>query len=149
LYACAGIRWHDREGALQPLAVDGRLVLFDTATVCRSFIPRLGPGRFPMWTPDRETLFFSPIDTEGFNAVVILTGYDPYDVPAGFRRMGIWSEGKGRDWRYHCQYGHVYKALMAWADKLEQDRQRRDELRDLGLALNFQRTRDKGNLVVK
>jgi hypothetical protein len=115
-YAAVGVHWADRPQSPEFLAVEGRLVLFDTAEIARQTLPRLGAGRSESWDASQETVHFTPAVAGGFNALSIFTGYDPYDVPNGFRAKGIYSEAKGLDWRRHVYWRHVLEPLVAWAD---------------------------------
>ena len=115
-YAAVGVYWADRPETPEFLAVDGRIVLFDTLEIGRQTIPRLGSGRAESWDAKQETVSFSPPQNKGFNRLALFSGYDPYDVPSGFRARGIYSEAAGRDWRSHVYWRHVLEALIAWAD---------------------------------
>ena len=118
-YAAVGVYWADRPETPEFLAVDGRMVVFDTAEIARQTLPRLGAGRAESWDAARETVSFAPPLVTGFNRLAIFTGYDPYDVPNGFRSKGIRSEARGLDWRWHVYWRHVLDPLVAWADGLD------------------------------
>lgn len=120
-YCVCGVHWADAPDAPEFLAVDGKIVLFDTLEQARDVLPALGRGRFSAWDADRETLFFTPLvrPGEGFNRLAIWTGYDPFDVPNGFRSKGVWSEAQGRDWKHHVHHREVLPVLLAWAQKFE------------------------------
>jgi hypothetical protein len=117
-YAAVGIYWADRPDTPEFLAAEGKVVLFDTAEIARQTLPRLGAGRAESWDAARETVTFSPPVSNGFNRLAVFTGYDPYDVPAGFRSKGIYSEALGRDWRSHVYWRHVLDVLIRWADQV-------------------------------
>lgn len=115
-FAIIGVKWAGHQGKTSPYAYERRLVLFDNAYTARNAVALLGGGRNSMWTPNGETITFSPIDPEGFNQIDILTPYDPYDVPNGFRHFGIYSEAHGRDWRHHVLWSAVWAALTGQAE---------------------------------
>ena len=117
-YVAVGVYWADRSDRPEFLAVEGRLVVFDTAELASQVLPRLGVGRIEQWDAARETLAFTPLVRRGFNRLALFTGYDPYDVPNGFRALGIYSEAEGRDWRHHVYWRHVLETLIAWAEGL-------------------------------
>lgn len=117
-YCAVGVYWADRPDAPELLAVEGRMVVFDTLEIARQTLPRLGGGRPEIWDAAKETVSFLPIAPTGFNRLAIITGYDPYDVPTGLRSKGILSEAHGRDWRRHVYWRHVLEPLIAWADAL-------------------------------
>ena len=121
-YAAVGIYWADRPETPEFLAVDGRMVIFDTAEIARQTLPRLGAGRAESWDAAQEVVSFSPHHKSvGFNRLAIFTGYDPYDVPGGFRSKGIRSEAHGLNWRWHVYWRHVLDPIIAWADGLTSD----------------------------
>lgn len=117
-YCAIGVFWADNPDAIEVLCIEGKVVLFDTVQAAREVIPRLGSGRIECWDATQEKVTFVPMVTaRGFNRLWLLTNYDPYDIPNGLRRLGIWSEAKGRDWKYHTIAWHVIGALVAWADQ--------------------------------
>lgn len=89
------------------LAVGGKIVLFDTKQIAREFLPILGQGRIPSWSADGETLSFTPIDPRGMNKMVLVTEYNPYDLPAQMPD-GIRSETHGKEWRNHIMFSHAF-----------------------------------------
>jgi hypothetical protein len=108
-YCIVLVHYADRPGGSgQPLCVEGKVVIFDTLEQARDVVPRLGGARMEAWDRDREVIYFTPLVRTGFNKLTIATGYDPYDVPNGWRAMGVYSEAAGRDWRHHCHiWGEV------------------------------------------
>lgn len=121
-YCVVGITWADSPDKTEFLAVEGKLVVFDTLAIAQETLPRLFGGRQHAWSADRETLVGIEMTREGFNRLAIWKSYDPYDVPNGFRSKGIWSEGQSRAWKHHVMWHTVIKALVAWADDLEAKR---------------------------
>lgn len=119
-YTAIGVYWADSPGTPEFLAVEGKVVLFDTLEIARQTLPRLGAGRADLWDLSREQITFVPSSPTGFNRLALFTGYDPYDVPNGFRSKGIYSEAAGRDWRSHVYWRHVLDTLIAWADGVNQ-----------------------------
>lgn len=99
-YAAIGIY---APGADRPalMSANGRVILFDTPAVARSFLPALGGGRRDLWAADGETVCFAPLDPRGVNRACVLTGYDPYNLPPG---LPVRSEVRSREWRGHVHY---------------------------------------------
>lgn len=89
------------------LSVGGKVVLFDTMQIAREFLPILGQGRMSHWSPDGETLVFTPVDPSGMNKVVLVRDYDPYNLPAQMPN-GIRSETKSMQWRNHIMFTHAF-----------------------------------------
>lgn len=117
-YCVVGIYWANNPTTPEFLAVEGKIVVFDTVQCAREVIPSLAPGRVEYWDVTQEICAFSPLSRQSFNRIAIFTGYDPYDVPSGFRSKGVWSEGEGRPWRRHVYWRHVIEILTAWGDRL-------------------------------
>ena len=120
-YTAAAVHWADAPDHPEFLAVEGKILLFDTLDIARQTIPRLGSGRMERWDSDQESLTLLPelpAGSGGFNKISLFHGYDPYDVPNGFRAKGVYSEAVGRDWRHHIYWSHALKPLIAWADAL-------------------------------
>jgi len=126
-YCIVGLFYADSGDQPDFLSFEGRLVTFDTLQIAQDFLPLLGGGRLYSQDVARETFTFSPISRKSFNRAVIYTGYDPYDVPNGFRTKGVYSEGHGQDWKHHVYWGHVRLEMMAWAEALEAERIRSEE----------------------
>lgn len=93
--------------AVRLLAAKGRIVLFDTVAIAQQFIPLLGMGRTSFWSKDGESITWMPLDPNGFNRAVILTGYDPYHTPAGMPD-DIRSEARGREWKSHVMFSAAF-----------------------------------------
>lgn len=89
------------------LSVGGKIVLFDTMQIAREFLPILGQGRMSHWSPDGETLVFTPVDPNSMNKVVLIRDYDPYNLPAQMPH-GIRSETKSMQWRSHIMFTHAF-----------------------------------------
>jgi hypothetical protein len=116
-YCALAIHWHGRNSG-SPLAADGKIVLFDTADQARDVVQRLGGGRVGSWSLDKETIFLSPLDVEGFNKIEVIRNYDPYDVPNGWRSgFGTYSETHNLDWRWHVHHRDVLKSILAFGDR--------------------------------
>jgi len=103
-YAAVGIY---RSGQARPslLSANGKVIVFDTPQMARHVLPLLGGGRIAAWDADKETVCFTPIDPQGVNRACILTGYDPYHLPAG---LPLRSETRLRAWRNHVMWQHVF-----------------------------------------
>lgn len=95
------------KSATSLLAVGGKIVLFDTKEIARNFLPYLGQGRFESWTPDGETLTFTPMVENGINKCTLVTDYDPYNLPAQMPG-GIRSETRLKEWRSHIMFSHAF-----------------------------------------
>ena len=121
-YCIIGVHWADNGDKPELLAVNGQIVIFDTANIARETLPRLYAGRRHVWDAAEETLTAIDFSVAGFNRLSIWTGYDPYDVPNGFRQKGIYSEAESRDWKHHVYWRHVLPELLAWADDMEAKR---------------------------
>jgi len=117
-YVALALHWPHAGDTPGFLTLEGKLVLIDTLDLARWVAPALAPGRLAHWNAAGDEVAFSPLSLTVFNRISLCYGYDPYDVPGGFRREGIWSEGKGRDWRYHVPYFHVKEYLFAWAEQM-------------------------------
>lgn len=103
--AAAWYPWGKSTASL--LAVGGKIVLFDTKEIARNFLPILGEGRFASWSEDGETLVFTPFLPEKMNKVVLITDYDPYNLPAQMPG-GIRSETKLMGWKSHIMFAHAF-----------------------------------------
>ena len=111
-YCALGIYWADTPETPEILAVEGKVVLFDTVEIARQTVPRLGCGRQEIWDVSRETLRFEPETKSGYNRIALITEYDPYDVPNGMRAKGIRSEARSLDWRWHVYWRHVLEVII-------------------------------------
>jgi hypothetical protein len=120
-YVVLGVYWADNPDTPEFLAVEGKIVVFDTLWTAQSFVPLLGSGRATHWDAAKEDCRFSPLVRRGFNRIAIFTGYDPHDVPNGFRAKGIYSESATREWKNHMHWGEALTPLQAWADKLNEE----------------------------
>lgn len=118
-YVVVGIYWAHTPDKVQVLAINGQVVVFDTVEMARWVLPALSGGRMCHWSADQETITFSPMQPKGFNRAVIITGYDPYDVPVGMGAVGIRSEAEYRDWHSHVFWRHVMEGMLAWADGIQ------------------------------
>lgn len=103
--ACAWYPWGSTKASL--LAVGGKIVLFDTKQIAREFLPILGQGRVGSWSADGETLSFTPLDPRGMNQCILVTDYDPYNLPAQMPG-GILSETRLKEWRSHIMFSHAF-----------------------------------------
>jgi len=120
-YCAVGIHYNDRPDTAQLLAHEGRILLFSTLAEAQSALPRFGGAdRHTHWSADEEEAYWTPLDMRpgSFNKAVILTGYDPYNVPAN-GIPGIRSETRGRDWRHHMLFNNVIAGVTTWLDTLE------------------------------
>jgi hypothetical protein len=104
---CAVAVYPTGSRSAQILSVGGRVVLFDTLEIARNFLPQLGTGRHTLWSGDGETAFWPELDAQGISRADVVTGYDPYQLPGGMPR-GIASETRGREWRCHVMWSHVF-----------------------------------------
>ena len=100
------------DGTVCLLATNGRVWVFDTANVARNFLPLLGNGRAVHWSKDGERCTFSPAILGEVNRCCILTGYDPYHLPAG---MPVQGETRGLDWKHHIHYTYGVVNAGQWA----------------------------------
>lgn len=92
-------------GKPQLMTSHGKIVLFDTREIAQGVIPLLGAGRRYTWSADGDTITFLEVDPAGVNRAVILTEYDPYDLPPG---MPVPSETRLMDWRNHVMWSYVF-----------------------------------------
>ena len=100
----------------QIMSAKGKVILFDTREVAINFAPKLADGRIDFWEADGETVSFAPLDPKGVNRACVLTGYDPFDAPIGLniqsadgkRVYKIHSEARGREWKHHVMFSHVF-----------------------------------------
>lgn len=120
-YCVIAVHWADSPGGFEFLAIDGQIVIFDTLSIAQETLPRLMAGRLHRWDAEKEILYCLDLSPGGFNRLAIWTGYDPYDVPNGFRARGVYSEAHGRDWRHHVLWAHTLSGLLAWADSFAHD----------------------------
>lgn len=122
-YCVVGVHWADAPDQPEFLAMDGKIVVFDTLAVAREVLPRLFAGRLHRWDATKETLFALQLHAgKGtFNRLAIWTSYDPYDVPNGFRAKGVYSEAHGLDWKHHVLWAHVLEPMLLWADSFAED----------------------------
>lgn len=88
-------------------APNGKVVVFDTVAIAQQVLPLFGMGRSYRWSHEGERINFTPLVLEGFNRCDILTGYDPYNLPAGMPDR-VRSETKGKGWKFHIHWSHVY-----------------------------------------
>lgn len=89
------------------MAVDGKIVLFDTVEIAQQWIPQLGMGRQTHFSRDGETAYWTPMDPNGINRAVLLTGYNPHSLPPNMPG-GILSETLGREWRHHVMWSAAF-----------------------------------------
>lgn len=106
-YIAIGVYKAGSDSASLLAASNRQIILFDTKLIAQQFLPLLGLGRSYIWGADGESIFFLPIDPTGVNHYDILTGYDPYNLPPGMPD-GIRSETKGREWKHHIHWAHVF-----------------------------------------
>lgn len=94
-------------GAKEPrlMMASGKVILFDTLAIAQQVLPLIGGGRFSHWSDDRESIGWTPIEAEGVNRCDILTGYDPYRLPAGLPGH-LRSETAGKEWHSHVMWSH-------------------------------------------
>ena len=89
------------------LSANGQIVLFDTVAIAQQFLPLLGTGRSPVWSAGGEEVTFLPLQPNTISRAVILTGYDPYHLPAGMP-LGVRSETAGKAWKSHIMWSHAF-----------------------------------------
>lgn len=89
------------------LSANGKVVLFDTVAIAQQFVPMLGMGRSPVWAAGGEEMTFLPLQEKTISRAVILTGYDPYHLPAGMV-AGLRSETAGKAWKSHIMWSHAF-----------------------------------------
>ena len=90
---------------------DGRIVVFDQLINAQDCLELMANGRYTIWDAARESCCYQPIDpTAGrVNRAVIVTGYDPYHLPA---MHAVASETRGREWRHHIHWGHWIRGVV-------------------------------------
>lgn len=88
------------------MSSNGRVIVFDTREVAKNFLPMLGGGRPTTWKADGESCYWLPVEKNALSRACVVTGYDPYDAPAGI--PGIRSEAHGMEWRCHIMWSHWY-----------------------------------------
>ncbi len=89
----------------QLMSANGRVLIYDTPEIAKQVLPMLGNGRRALLSADGERVSFIPIDPKSVNRAVVLTGYDPYNLPAG---MGFRSEARLQEWRRHIMWSYVF-----------------------------------------
>lgn len=90
------------------LSANGLIVLFETVAMAQQFAPLLGCGRETTFAAGGEKISWSPLDPRGINRAVIITDYDPYNLPANFSVSGVKSETKTREWKHHVMWFHAF-----------------------------------------
>lgn len=86
---------------------DSRVIVFDTVAQAQQYLPRLGNGRPTRWRGPEEAFWIPGTAEEftlGVNRAVIVTEYDPYNIPAG---LPILSEVRSREWRHHVHVSQI------------------------------------------
>ena len=103
-YAALGIY---KAGQNKPslLSVNGRVVVFDTPEMAKNVVPVLGEDRPCTFSADGESAYFLPLDPNGVNRVVVLTDYDPYNLPSG---LPMRSETRLTEWKGHVMWHLVF-----------------------------------------
>lgn len=86
------------------LSKHNKVIVFDTPQMAKEFLPILGDGRLEHWSPDGESVSFTPILPNGVNRAVILTDYDVYNLPPG---TPVRSESRLLEWRHHIHWGQA------------------------------------------
>ena len=114
-YAVIAIFWAHTPTSPQILCINDKVVIFDTPGLAKEFLGRLGGGRRMICGADGETASYIPLNPKGYNRAIVITGYDPYDVPKGL--TNIHSEAKGMDWKSHVHWSNELPTLRAFADK--------------------------------
>jgi hypothetical protein len=108
-YCVLGLEWANNPGQIEFLAVEGKVVVFDTLMNAKDSAERLAAGRQHFWGADGETIYYSPLSLGGCNKISVWRNYDPYDAPTGMARVGVRSEAEGRDWKHHAHWmGQTY-----------------------------------------
>ena len=92
------------EGGWSLLSSDGRIILFDTLEVAKNVLPYLSEGRDTRFLGDDRLLFVPPL-FDRINELMIISPYDPYDVPNN--EAGVRSETRFSDWRNHIMWSYV------------------------------------------
>lgn len=87
------------------MSANQRVIVFDTPQIAKQIMPLLGNGRICHLSKDNETATFSPLDPQGVNRAVVLTGYDPYDLPPG---APVRSETRLQEWKRHVMWSAVF-----------------------------------------
>lgn len=125
-YCILGVYWADKPRVYQPFAlrteleqVKPRVVVFDTIEMARAYAEFIGNGRLPLWDEMRESCFFSPLDPAGYNRIDVITGYDPYNVPAGYCGGMVGSEARSLDWKHHVGMLEATEAIKRFAKRTE------------------------------
>lgn len=93
----------------------GKVVLFDTITMAREWIPQLSLGRPCVWSRNKETITFRlPPDVMqvgpanyGYDKACIITDYDPYNLPSGMP-ADLKSEVLGMAWKCHIMWSAAF-----------------------------------------
>lgn len=116
-YCVIGVYWTHSPDKLQLLTVKNKVIVFDAIVTAKDCLMRLAGGRQTFTTSDGETVAYLPLSQTGFNRASILTGYDPYDTPAGLDDKLIRSEARQLDWRHHILWTNEYDAIRTFADK--------------------------------
>ena len=97
------------EGDFSILTVNGekgrKVVVFDHKGVAQDFLDLLANGRLSIWDEAKEQCTYSPILPDKYNQAIIITDYDPHNVPANFV---VSSETPGKAWKYHIQHWEAF-----------------------------------------
>ena len=106
-YCAIGVTYPGKD-SVQLIAVEGMVPIWDNLITAQSFAEYMGHGRVGKWSIDKETYTFMDVVPEGYSSVVVVTNYDPYNVPTGWV---VPSEVKLTDWKHHVHYTNVYEKL--------------------------------------
>jgi hypothetical protein len=89
---------------------EGKIVVFDQRINAQDCLELLAEGRDTVWFNRNEECAYQPIDPRPgkTNRAVIVTGYDPYHLPAGH---AVASETRGKEWHRHIHWGHWIRGV--------------------------------------
>jgi hypothetical protein len=93
VYSVIGV-WFQGEEHATLLAMDDKILVFDTPQMARDYLPRLGSGRRTLWDGE-DNVCWAELTPDGINRAVVLWDYDPYDAPYGR------SESRLHEWQHH------------------------------------------------
>lgn len=90
---------------------EGKIVVFDQRINAQDVLEWMSEGRDTIWFNNNEECAYQPIDPRPgkVNRAVIVTGYDPYHLPA---QHAVLSETRGKEWRRHIHWGHWVRGVV-------------------------------------